>query len=201
MKDDHQNEGMHAPDWDRFGIKGPSAYQPVGDPTRWGAQVFTALTDATPIVVTPQILQVATRDGYARSWSLLGTLSLPTITWDTAKFVISLQITMGVGQIQIVHIVDLLFPAGQQSPGAGSPAGGLCITQNWYQGGPYETVPEDGGGQIVEARAFAMIGGLIGQSLSVRAKYINQTVAPTPGLPTPSRLGLIVSPYSAGEGL
>lgn len=199
--DDHQNEGMHAPDWGRYKVTGPGHPAPVGDPTVWGKQIFVPLSDAAPIVNTQQILQIATRDGYSRSWSLFGTLSLPTITWDTAKFIVELQISMGVGQIQINHAILLLFPAGQALGGASALAGGLCLTQNWFFGGPYNTIPEDGGAGTVESRAFAIVGGLVGQSISVRARYINQTTAPTPGLPTSSRLGLIVAPYAAGEGL
>ena len=74
------------------------------------------------------------------------------------------------------------------------------MSQNWFSGGPYNTVPDNA---VVgtEARAFAVIGGLIGQSISMRARYQNFTVAPTPGYPTSSRLALIVTPYAAGEGL
>ena len=201
----NESEGMHDPDWDRFKVTKDGTNAPVGDPTRWGAQIFTALADTAPDVYTPQILSMSTRDGYARPWSLLGTLSLPTVTWDKTQvgpggLVVSLEISLGVGQIQITHSILLLTGAGTGPGGVPTVPGGLCFTQNWFLGGPYNTVQEAIGGVNTEARAFAVVGGLVGQSISIRARYQIVT-PPTPGLPTTSRLGLIVTPYAAGEGL
>lgn len=202
----NESEGLHPPDWDRYRVTRDGVSAPVGDPTRWGAQVFTPLDDSTPLVSTPQILQLATRDGYARSWSLLGTLSLPTLLWNTADFIVQLEVTLGVGQVQITHAIMLFRPA-LLTPPVGLPVvpsrGGLCLDQYIFYGGPYNAIGEASAAGSLEnqARAFAIVGGLVGQSISVRATYQNLTIAPTPGLPTTSRLALIVTPYAAGEGL
>jgi hypothetical protein len=194
---------MNDPDWDRYHVKGHDT-APVGDPTRWGAQIFQPLSDAVPLVSTPQILQVATRDAYARSWAVLGTLSLPTLTWNTADLVVQLEVTMGVGQIQITHAI-VLFHYAITAPPAGLPAvgrGGLCLDQYLFYGGPYNALGEANSGGVLldQARAFAIIGGLVGQSISIRATYQIIT-SPAPGLPATSRLALIVTPFAAGEGL
>ncbi len=201
MDDDFDNH----PDWDRYKVAQPGNLMPVGDATRWGAQIFQALDDNNPFIQTPQILQVATRDSYARSWSLEGTLSLPTLTWNTADIILQLEITMGVGQVQIVHAIPLIFPA-ITTPPTGLPAvarGGLCLQQYIYYGGPYNAVPEANPSGVLanQARAFAVISGLIGQSISIRATYQQVGLSPTPGFPTIARLALIVTPYAAGEGL
>lgn len=190
----NESEGIHDPDWDRFGIKPPNASQPVGDPTRWGAQALTLLTDAglAGVIASGQILQVSTRDGYARSWSLIGTLSLPGVEWNAvgSALHVQLELTMGVGQAQITHIVEL-FNAFT------TPYSGLCMAQHYTQGGPYSGTFDTS--TLTEARAFAIIGGLVGQSISVRALYGGSP--PAPGLPSTSRLALLMTPYAAGEGL
>lgn len=205
------DDDMSDPDWGRVLIPPQGGIKAVGDANRWGAQQSTPLAAAAPTVVTPQILQVTTRDSYSRSWSLMGTLSLPTVTWDyldtgvlgvNQGILVELQISMGVGQSQVTHVIYLANPTGTNAAGATTPAGGLCLAQNWFRGGPYGTILEDaGGGIIVESRPFAMVGALIGQSISIRARYFNTTPGTTPGLPTTSRIGLIVTPYAAGEGL
>jgi hypothetical protein len=209
VKDDHQNEGLHDPDWGRFGIKSPSAFQPVGDPNRWGAQVITRIVDqASPDTYTAQILQIATRDGYSRSWSLIGTLSMPTALWDAqqlgnATFSVNLEIGMGVGQTTISHAIVLCSSPGfgAAGPSVPIPATGIILDQAWFRAGPYDTLFDTSGGVNNESRAFAIVGGLIGSSISVRAHYQNHTTAPTPGVPFSSRLAIIVTPYAAGEGL
>lgn len=202
----NESEGMHPPDWERYKVAAAGGGAPVGDPTRWGAQVFTPLDDNTGLVSTAQILQMSTRDNYARSWSVLGTLSLPTLTWNTADLLIQLEITLGVGQVQITHAVMLFRPA-LLTPPAGLPIvtsrGGLCLEQYIFYGGPYNAIGEaNAAGSLQnQARAFAIVGGLVGQSISIRATYQVSTVPPVPGFPTTSRLAVIVSPYAAGEGL
>lgn len=198
--DEHDDQDLHPdmsePDWDRFGIKPPNHFEKVGDPRRWGASIVTPIQDFASIN-TPQILSITTRDGYSRSWSVLGTLGLPLDLWGTAiadLVFIRLEITMGVGQAQIVHLINLLGP----NPATGAPGvTGLCLTQYWKNGGPYVGIPE---GLSPQQRAFAIVGGLSGQSISIRALY---TIGATgsPNLPSTSLLTLIANPYAAGEGL
>ena len=201
----NESEGIHDPDWERYKVTKDGVSAPVGDPTRWGAQIFVPLDDAVPELTSPQILQVSTRDAYSRSWTVLGTLTLPKVTWNTADLFVELLITLGVGQVQVTHAIVLMHPANVLPP-AGLPSigrGGLCLDQYLFFGGPYDAIrePDTAGNLSLESRAFAIVGGLIGQSVSVRAKYLVGSLPPTPGFPTVSRLALIVAPYAAGEGL
>lgn len=192
----------NAPDWNRYVLPVNPTGVPVGDSTRWGAEYFQPLADNLAMV-TPQILQVQTADPYARSWALLGTLSMPAITWNRADLFVQLDISMGVGQITIQQAIMLMHPA-ITSPPVGLPTvgrGGLCLEQNFYFGGPYNSQAETNAGGDVEARGFAIIGGLIGHSISVRARYESGQLPPTPGFPAISRLAMIVTPFAAGQGL
>lgn len=193
---------MSDPDWDRYSVA-TAKIAPVGDPTRWGARVDTLI----PLPTSPgdslaaQILAVATNDNYSRAWSLLGNLTLPMITWQTATAEVAcvLEISLGVGQIQIDHNIVLANCNGQK---------GLCFQQDIANAGPYiayrriPTRSGDAGGFIYdETRSFAIIGGLVGQSINVRARFSSGIAANVRGIPTTARLELIVTPYAAGEGL
>lgn len=192
----NESEGIQPPDWDRFGIKPPNEGMAVGDATRWGAQDVTLLPNLNCNIDSPQIVQVGTRDRYARAWTILGTLAVSTTVWNTAGFLIWLDVVMGVGQAQLNHRIVLLSP----DPATGLPAfGGLCLTQYWKNGGPYYANPE-GLAVASQARAFAVVGGLVGQSMSVRMHF--QATDATPiGATANAITTLIVTPYAAGEGL
>lgn len=202
----NESEGLHPPDWDRYAVTRDGAAAPVGNPTLWGNQVFVPMPAAALFTTlqTPQFIQLATSDAYARSWSVLGTLTLPIATWQYTELTpfgglqVELLITMGVGLARITHSIMLLFP-GHFGPSAGpvSPAGGLCLSQNWFYGGPYNPISEALG---EDTRPFAIVGGLVGQSIAIRANYLNYGAA-TPGLPATSRLNVIITPYAAGQGL
>lgn len=204
----NEPEGIHPPDWDRYQVTKDGAVAPVGDPTRWGAQVFTPLTVAEQISTTPQILQISTRDGYARAWSILGTLTLPFATWNATQMNIAggiqveLLLTLGVGQVQIEHSIMLLNSGGTYgSLAVPFGPGGLCLSQFFTLGGPYNEIDSTNAatGNVDETRAFAIVGGLVGQSIAIRARY-RYFFVPA-GYPTVARLALITTPYAAGEGL
>lgn len=194
---------MSDPDWERYRVDA-GQFAPVGDPTRWGARVDTVIP--LPVAIggdsfAAQILAIATHDNYARPWSLLGNLTMPWITWQTptAEVACQLEITMGVGQIQIDHTIVLARFNGQT---------GLCFQQHISNGGPYSeygripTRSSDAGGFIYDqTRSFAIIGGLVGQSINVRARFSSNIAAFVRGIPTTARLELIATPYAAGEGL
>jgi len=188
------------PDWGRFGIKPPNTFQKVGDPTRWGAADSTNIVENSIQESSAQILQLVTRDPYARPWSIIGTLSMPVSVWTTAQMIASIFMVQGVGQIQLTQEIALWIGTGS----AGGP-GGLCYQQDSLNGGPYITTPtffvNVRGTQVVyETRAFAIIGGLVGQSIAVRARY-GIITAPNPDLPAPAVLSLIANPIAAGTGL
>lgn len=180
------------PDWDRYVMPQPPSGPPVGDPTRWGAQLDT-LIPATGLQTSTQILSATTRDGYSRSWSLIGSLSLHPDLWVAAAgIVVDLDIAMGVGQA-VINQRLALFYAGQASS--------LCNAQYLPNGGPYESIPSTSpsSGATLLTRSFAAIGALIGQSINIRARY---TVAAVfPALPETSTITLILAPYAAGTKL
>ena len=183
------------PDWDRYVMPqqqpGP-ALPPVGDPTRWGAQLDT-LIPATGLQQSSQILAASTNDAYSRSWSLIGTLSLHPDLWAAgARIIVSLEITQGVGQTHITQRLCLFDP---------SVAAGLCYTQYVPNGGPYESIPSASPttGATLLTRSFAAVGALVGQSINIRARYV--VAAVFPALPEISNLALLLTPYAAGEKL
>lgn len=191
---------MSDPDWDRVLVH-QGKTQPVGDPTRWGAQEFTLLpvpSAATQNLLQTQIIQAATRDGYSRSWALNGTLSLPADLWTPGALgvEVSLQIQMGVGQAQVLHEIMLWSPV---------PQGGLCDSQYFPNGGPYvaytspplSQVP----GVVDRTRAFAAIGALVGATINIRAKYNLAAAAAAAVFPTRSLIQLVLTPFAAGTGL
>src|SRR6266571_7387708 len=145
------------PDWGRAKVVPPGLPSPLGDPTRWGSQALTLLPVTLVNAFSEQIVFAATRDAYSRSWSLLGTLTLPQATWNGAgafpggpfDLIVALDITMGVGQAAIEQQIILM---------CGSNASvGLCNTQNAINGGPYLSIFPDA---ILETRPFAAIGAL-----------------------------------------
>ena len=210
---------IHDPDWERYFVAAQGGVAPVGDPTRWGSQVFTRIFDngfPEQIIFSGQMLQMATQDNYARPWNVIGTLTLPQSVWLSTAVEVDLEVTMGVGQIQIVHRIGLVrsfrstqppgWPITPPGPFATIPIGGLCIQQSQNAGGPYAETTEPTTAELPVAgelqdicRPFACIGALVGQSISMRARYRRWNVSN--GLPCLSRLAVIVTPYAAGEGL
>lgn len=183
---------MPDPDWERYRVASGGDVPPVGDPTRWGA---TSLTNPPvgQVAYTPPLIALGTRDPYSRSWSLLGSLGMVLAAWDNVCFV-DLECTMGVGQIQIVQWISLLN---------GDWRNGLCETQALFSMGYNTGAYARGTGPFREqrdpitnnvVRSFAAVGALVGQSITVRARIQVDRA-------TPVQIGLIVTPYAAGEGL
>lgn len=202
------------PDWERFGIEPPGRLAPVGDATRWGGSVTTPIDAAaegnTPrAIYGQQILLAQTRDPYARSWSLTGTLALPAQQWaepgvpvlgpfpmDGARLIVALDIVAGLGQVQ-VHQQILLMSGGDPTNI------GLCNTQCSTNGGPYvptfsDTPPTE---TSLQARAFAAIGALVGQTISIRGLFVRGGLPGNQGICNFVTLSLVLTPYNAGEGL
>jgi hypothetical protein len=186
------------PDWDRTLVNTAGAGKPVGDPTQWGAQALTLVPAAFTDVFSEQFIQAATRDTYARSWAIIGTLTLHSDTWgDPAgpypvafPILVTLNVVMGVGQLQIEHNIVL-------TAGDGNPTVGLCTTQSALFGGPYNPVFPPGNAQT---RPFAAIGALVGHTIQVRARYQVGFPVP-PGLPFEARIQALLTPFAAGQGL
>ncbi len=188
------------PDWARYGARPPSHFEKVGDPTRWGGRDRSILVNNSLVESSAQIVQIATRDPYARTWSMLGVLTWPVTAFNEPQSIAMLIMTMGVGQVQIVHKIPLWF-------GTGIAASSLCFDQDSANGGVYSNgdnylMPNVAGTQITyQDMCFAITGGLVGQTLSARCQYLIAGAGPMPDLPAPAFLTLIVNPFSAGEGL
>ena len=200
----NESDGSHAPDWGRFGIKPPSANHPVGDPTRWGVQNVTRIVQGVECF-SNTITAITTRDAYARSWSIIGNLSLPSGVFQSQFSLATLECVMGVGQATTTHQIVLLFGNTGAPVGSLVGRGGLCPTQHVINGGPYLSQQEPttseipGGSPTNDVLSFAAIGALVGQSIAIRAHYLFND--PNPNLPGGARLALMVTPYAAGEGL
>jgi hypothetical protein len=183
------------PEWERVRVDPGAAKSPLGDPTRWGSQVPTLLGATLVNEFSGQIVIAATKDPYARSWSIVGALTLPQATWNAPAvfpggpfpLIVALEVTQGVGQTAVVHQIILMC--------GNLPTVGLCNTQNAINGGPYlSTFPD----AVTETRPFAAIGALVGNMINVRARYIGGTNI---GLPTTALISALLTPYAAGTGL
>jgi hypothetical protein len=194
------DSSMPDPQWGNVLIHPQEKKAPVGDPTRWGALDTTTIVENAFAQSSTQIIWIKTRDSYSRGWSVVGALTMPVSVWDgVAAVLASLIVSMGVGQVQLIHKICLWTGGGA----VGAP-GGLCYTQDVQNGGPYlnpDPVLETVNGVVIayKTRVFCVIGGLVGQSLSIVGEY--GTLGANPDLPAPARLSLIVTPYAAGEGL
>jgi len=187
------------PDWGRVGVNAPNAYEKVGDPTRWGGTTRTNIINNSFQQDATQAIQITTRDPYSRSWALLGTLTMPDSVFATAQMIASLQITMGVGQVQIMQEVALWIGTGS----AGGP-GGLCYQQSSLNGGPYleqSFLAKNVAGTDIAytTKAFAIVGGLLGQNISLRTRY--GIIAGPADLPSAGIMSAIVTPFAAGQNL
>jgi hypothetical protein len=195
--DDDDLSGIGHPDWDRALVDAGKKGLPLGDPTKWGSQVPTVLPLTLVEQFSDQIIMAQTRDAYARSWAVIGTLTLPQATWNAAgafpagpfPLIVALEIIMGVGQASVKH--DIILTCGTNA------TVGLCNTQNAINGGPYLST-FGGPPNFDESRPFAAIGALIGNTITARARYIGGTNV---GLPTTSILTAIVTPFAPGVGL
>lgn len=227
------------PDWNRAMVRPNAALKPAGDPQLWGntvAQTVDIVSVATNGGVTvntqarviqgPQILQTKTRDAYARSWSLIGSVSMPFAGWELPNGLdatapmnpdpgarddlisVWLEITQGVGLALVTNLVLL-------TAGATSQRWGLIQQQTAFNNGPYgETLlvpaapPEYRGIDLssygYRQRSFAMIGALVGNQISVRVIISrgNLLSAPfvVPKVPMVV-VSLALTPYSPGEGI
>lgn len=172
---------------------------PLGDPNRWGAQINTPLTAGFTEIFTPQFLQIKPADNYGRSWSINGTLKLPSATWAdmavTGNFpcAVILEVYQGVGQTIVMHSIIL---AMGDALGGTNPIG-LCNQQDFRNGGPYLPFIRGAGADETETRPFAAVTALVANSLNIRARYIGGSGT---GLPAVAELIAVVSPLNPGSG-
>ena len=212
---------MPDPDWANILIHPDQKKNPVGDPTLWANQI-TTLVDADPIAGnTPrtiqgdQIVLVQAADRYSRSWSLSGVVFTDTDAWnsgassvtpptspydagarDLNNLAIWLSITQGIEKITLEQ--QILLMAGNTSVNYG-----LCNNQFTQNGGPYgelyNTLPPTESDQ--QGRAFAAIGSLIGNTISIKPIITRGGVPGSQGIIGSVTIALILTPYAPGQGM
>lgn len=210
---------MHPPDWDRAIVRRDGIAAPAGNPIRWGGVVTTALNQAVAPDVfgvisypTPPFVNAAAADGYARGWSIIGTLRMPLATLYTAysgpntplagaypfpapnTINVVLEVIVGVGQLSFTQRILLMA--------AGEPTLGLCNQQAALNAGPYaETFfsPDATVGNAFILRSFAAIGAVVGNSIAIRGVYELGGAGAMSAQPSILTVG--VAPAAAGEGI
>jgi hypothetical protein len=189
---------------------------PVGDPTLWSGHVVTPI-DTDPIlgstrrvVYGGQLILAQASDRYARSWSLSGVVTAPQGAWNgtgpasppgfpdpagdlaTTPLEVWLSVLQGIEQITIEHLILLM------SGGSGTHTYGLCNQQYSGVNGPYGatfTSPSAEQGQMT--RAFAMIGALIGNTISVRGIFVRGGGS----IISNASIACVLTPYAPGAGI
>lgn len=184
------------PDWGRMGISAPHSFSALGDPTRWGGvdtPPSTTLQDGVPVLFqSGQILSVQCRDSYPRAWTMVGTLTAPAEFfllpdlfnpalnyWLAAAYV-----SMGVGQVQIIHSFNLRAIIDADSDFYWNSA----LDQPFF---------EESGNGIV-SRPFIMPGALVGTAISVRIFHALRIAGSGPIGPFSLTTQLLVTPFDAG---
>lgn len=205
---------MPDPDWANVIVHADQKKCPVGDPTLWGNTIRTPIDDdpilgSTPrVIYGDQILLAQAADQYSRSWSLSGMLAVPGVGWRFSSgsvpagldlpadgMNIFLEVVQGVGKVSIANQINLACN------GFGTNIG-LCWNQSSIYGGPY--VPTFGPTPIDASSyiqlPFAMIGALIGNTISVRAIYLRGGSATT-GTIKNAIMSCVLTPYAPGAGI
>ncbi len=163
------------------------SHTPLGDPTRWGAQVSVQVA-AVGLFTSPQFLRVQAKDLYAREWGLIGTVAADISLFDAAQLLLGqaivvpgwiplLNLQMGAGQNTITHRIKL--------------AAAIALAAPFYA---FELA-----GDVVTA-PFVISGGLIGQALAVSVSHALNVAGPfstTDKITTSAQL----APFAAGTGL
>lgn len=213
------------PDFARVTVNQP-APKPVGSPRLWGNEITTQIDQAAAAygqtISSGQIVLAQAADHYSRSWSLLGNVTMPVSYWDIPSaeaapplnpfdvqggaaprddmIDVWLEIVQGIEMMTTTQYVLL-------SAGATSQRWGLIPNQITTNGGPYGQSTQRGNypppftGQIVATRSFAMIGALVGNTISIRAIYVRGGVlGEAPNL-RQITMQLLITPYAPGAGI
>lgn len=206
---------MVDPDWGNVLIHPDQKKMPVGDPTLWGNTVTTLIDDDPVLGNTPrviygdQIIQAQANDQYSRSWSLSGVLAVKGLGWrfqagaapadaidpPAEGLNVFLSVIQGVGKIQIEQQINLACNGFSTNIG-------LCWNQSSIAGGPYvpgyTPTPNDANSYIV--LPFALIGALIGNTISVRGLFLRGGNAVGGAVPS-AFLTCMITPYAPGQGI
>lgn len=197
-------EGLNDPDWGRVMVRGPNELQApqLGDPVRWGAEFRVAMPQVlgTQVARSGQIVSAQCRDAYSRSWGIAGSLSYPAIIFALAspavlsglnpnEWTAILSISMGVGQAQMIHNIDLRAVMAADRPfyrSSDQTMGGLI--------GPINL----GTDNIIEP--FVIPGSLVANALSIQVVIVFNFAAAAPD-PLPFVCNVQLTPFAAGDRL
>jgi hypothetical protein len=189
MADDFDAWEGSDPDWGRVGVKPPSAYKQLGDPTRWGAVVTQQVpltAGVQHVLPSGQIISAQCLDPYARNWSIVGTINsslwvfpdgFGPVTWSCI-----LNVVMGVGQNQIRHNINLRATVAADAP--------------FYNDDPF--VPP---GLTTVTRAFVIPGALVASAMSIQVTNVVQYLIPPLPPGDVIMTSLQIAPIAAGTGL
>lgn len=179
-------------------ITPPGHYKPVGDPTRWGAQIVQLIpapaTDAQAIYQSEQFISAHTNDPYPRPWSLIGTLSAPNFMYslpDPAvgvapqidEWSATLSLTLGTGQAQIVHNLNLRAIIDADSPFYRN----SNAAEEMFATLGFRVAP------------FIVPGAIVANAISIRVIHTISFSAPATAFPLTTTV--LLTPLAAGEGL
>lgn len=179
---------MHPPDWDRWLVASQKSLAPAGDPTRWGATVVQTVQPTSDLqILNSQVISANCRDSYSRVWSICGTISAPTGLWALPtgiaanEWMPQMLVTMGVGQTQIVHNLNLRAIVDADAA--------------VYLDGDSQFPT---GGTFFRVRPFIIPGGIVANAISIQIVNAVRFV-PAPGAAFPIATSVLVSPFAAGS--
>lgn len=221
---------MPAPDWGGVIVHPNQKKMPVGDPTLWANTVTTQIdTDprfgSTPRVIQgDQIILAQAADRYSRSWSLIGSVTIPfgaavadtniappgssagdTFLADNPPLAVWLSVVQGIEKITIEQQILLL--SGVVDVNVVPPIGnfGLCNNQTSGVGGPYgityNITPIALGPDLRGTSPFACVGAFIGNTISARAIFVRGGVIGQPADVPDCTVSLLITPYAPGAGI
>lgn len=208
---------MPPPDWANVIVQPNQKKMPVGDPTLWANTITTSIDEDPILGNTPriiygdQIILAQAADRYSRSWSLSGVVTAPPAAWNgtgptnppgfpdaagdlgSTPLEVWISILQGIEKIVLEHQI-LLMSGGT---GFGN-VYGLCNQQYAGVNGPYgstftSSLPEQG----QQGRAFAAVGALIGNTISVRGIFVRGSS----GIVRNASISLVLTPYAPGAGI
>lgn len=203
-EDDFSEKGLSRPEWERVRVVSRATDQShitkAGDPTLWGKEVRTNLTNnpaAGMQIVSEQFVRVQSADAYARIWSITGTLRMLQASWIAPNqtqvvvgapppnvFGVALEIRHGAGQNTLVHFADLraLTTIGLQV---------------YF---PYVDVARTPAFALQETRAFALYSQIVATAISMRVIYsLGQGVIL--GANPYADVSINVAPLAPGHGM
>lgn len=179
-----------------MGVTPPDKFSVLGDPTRWGATVvqntpnIDGVTVTGGLMQTGQILSAQCRDGYSRAWTMAGVLNAPAefhllsnSPFDPQFWCVAAYVSMGVGQVQIVHSFNLRAIIAADSA--------------YYWNSDITNPFFANGASGFAGLPFIIPGALVGNAMSIQILQSIKITTGSPGI-VPITTSLIVTPFDPG---